>query len=138
MHQAEYPLIDLALIIALLSDHDVATLQSHLPEIREQLGILEATLIPDLEVENTTAKISDSGLNDKMGETKLGDASRSKERISSRSGSASQMSRSTSTSGKSTSGKSGKSTTTTPTSVLDDESEFEEEVSLLNALFPTL
>lgn len=45
--QVDYPLIDQPLIIAILSDYDPSTLQSELPGIRDQLGILEATLVPD-------------------------------------------------------------------------------------------
>ncbi|ORY25627.1 hypothetical protein BCR39DRAFT_600061 [Naematelia encephala] len=59
---ADYPLIDNALIIALLSDYPPETIHRHVDEIRDQLGILEATIVPDSydvqinesEVESTT------------------------------------------------------------------------------------
>ncbi|WWD18530.1 hypothetical protein CI109_102983 [Kwoniella shandongensis] len=46
---ADHPLIDPPLIIALLSDYPPSSLPTHLPAIKEQLGILEATLVPDLD-----------------------------------------------------------------------------------------
>nr|KIR49778.1 hypothetical protein I312_00870 [Cryptococcus bacillisporus CA1280] len=44
---AEYALIDPALIAALLSDYPPNTLLQNLDQIKEHLGILEATLVPD-------------------------------------------------------------------------------------------
>nr|KIR89280.1 hypothetical protein I308_00285 [Cryptococcus tetragattii IND107] len=44
---AEYALIDPALIAALLSDYPTNTLLQNLDQIKEHLGILEATLVPD-------------------------------------------------------------------------------------------
>ena len=41
--------MDQPLILALLSDYDANTLTTELPSIREQLGILEASLVPDLD-----------------------------------------------------------------------------------------
>ncbi|ORX37341.1 hypothetical protein BD324DRAFT_625753 [Kockovaella imperatae] len=43
----EYPLLDVALIHSLISDHEEPL--TRLEEIRDQLGILEATLVPDLD-----------------------------------------------------------------------------------------
>lgn len=40
-------MIDISLVHALISDHDPASLYAHLDEIRDQLGILQATLVPD-------------------------------------------------------------------------------------------
>lgn len=57
--QAEYPLLDQPLIIALLSDHDPSSLYAELPGIRDQLGILEASLVPDPE-EQAFGEIIDS------------------------------------------------------------------------------
>ncbi|WVR06440.1 hypothetical protein IAU60_003471 [Kwoniella sp. DSM 27419] len=44
---ADYPLIDPPLILAILSDYPSTSLSSNLDAIRDQLGILEATLVPD-------------------------------------------------------------------------------------------
>ncbi|KAK4684094.1 hypothetical protein P7C73_g6108, partial [Tremellales sp. Uapishka_1] len=43
----DYPLIDPPLIYAILSDYDPSDISQHLEEIKENLGILEATLVPD-------------------------------------------------------------------------------------------
>lgn len=45
--QADYPLLDPPLIIALVSDYDADTVSSHIEEIRDQLGVLEASMVPD-------------------------------------------------------------------------------------------
>ncbi|WWC62669.1 uncharacterized protein I303_105266 [Kwoniella dejecticola CBS 10117] len=44
---ADYPLIDPPLILAILSDYPPSSLSSSIPAVRDQLGILEATLVPD-------------------------------------------------------------------------------------------
>ncbi|EIW73515.1 hypothetical protein TREMEDRAFT_70985 [Tremella mesenterica DSM 1558] len=55
----EFPLLDPTLILALLSDRDPSTLSDHLEEIRNQLGILEATLVPDIEEPHVKEEPSD-------------------------------------------------------------------------------
>ncbi|KAL1413063.1 hypothetical protein Q8F55_000812 [Vanrija albida] len=44
---ADFPLIDSSLIHAILLDYDPDTLHNHVDAIRSQLGILEATSVPD-------------------------------------------------------------------------------------------
>ncbi|WWC70840.1 uncharacterized protein I206_104792 [Kwoniella pini CBS 10737] len=69
---ADYPLIDFPLILAILSDYQPSTLSSNLSEIRDQLGILEATLVPDPDqpdepsepAESLTGSTSLSGIDD--------------------------------------------------------------------------
>ncbi|KAK8858656.1 hypothetical protein IAR55_002885 [Kwoniella newhampshirensis] len=55
---ADHPLIDPPLIIALLSDYPPSSLPTHLPAIKEQLGILEATLVPDLDTNDDNGSTS--------------------------------------------------------------------------------
>lgn len=45
--KADFPLIDEPLIIALLSDYAPKDIENVLPEIREQLALFEAALVPD-------------------------------------------------------------------------------------------
>ncbi|WVQ65707.1 uncharacterized protein L199_003885 [Kwoniella botswanensis] len=68
---ADYPLIDPPLILAILSDYPSSELQSKLPEIKDQLGILEATLVPDPDIPSEFAEswagtdsTSQSGIDD--------------------------------------------------------------------------
>ncbi|WVQ80699.1 hypothetical protein IAT38_002804 [Cryptococcus sp. DSM 104549] len=49
---AEHPLIDAALISALLSDYESSALSANLTTIKDYLGILEATLVPDADDPN--------------------------------------------------------------------------------------
>ncbi|WVQ96435.1 hypothetical protein IAU59_003540 [Kwoniella sp. CBS 9459] len=44
---ADFPLVDSGLIAAMVNDHAPETLSSVLPAIKDHLGILEATMVPD-------------------------------------------------------------------------------------------
>ncbi|WVW84768.1 hypothetical protein I302_106803 [Kwoniella bestiolae CBS 10118] len=70
---ADYPLIDPTLILAILSDYPSSDLSAKIPEIKDQLGILEATLVPDpdlpaeiteVEGESLTESTSQSGVDE--------------------------------------------------------------------------
>ncbi|KAL7420812.1 hypothetical protein Q5752_004765 [Cryptotrichosporon argae] len=47
---ADFPLMDPSLISALLSDYEPASLSANIETVRDQLGILQATLVPDDEI----------------------------------------------------------------------------------------
>jgi len=145
--QLDYPSIDQPLIMALMSDYEPSALLAKLPEIREQLGILEASLVPDTDnayIPETTHDNDDDlvqstsslslGVKKKGGKGGKG----GKRRKSPLSGTAS-----TSDSGVK-SGRSAKSqsTATTPTSETEGEGEdgegYLEELELLGELFPTV
>lgn len=133
-----------------MSDYHPAHVQSHLEEIREQLGILEATLVPDSDVDTSSVAAAESA-SEKLStidgevDTKplealsMSSAGRSTSadgnpsKINFASGKVTQMSRSISASGSRSSGKS-----TSPTSVVDDEEGYAGELDLLKSLFPAL
>ena len=130
--------------MAILSDYDPSTVQASFGEIRDQLGILEAALVPDIDevqtiaaTESTSEQVSvndgDIGV-ERLQALNLSSSGprTSPDGCSSRiTGRPTEMSRSTSASG---SGGSGKSTS--PTSVVDDDDEYTEELDLLKNLFP--
>ena len=141
--KADYPLIDPPLIMAIISDYDIATVEAHLEEIRDQLGILEATLVPDpndvrpstpIDTEKILAPAESEG-----GQSWKSDVHSAKSEHHAVSqllpgyGQTREMSNSASGSGSGTSGKS-----TSPTSVVDDEQGYTDELDLLAALFPGL
>ena len=145
--QLDYPSIDQPLIMALMSDYEPSTLLAKLPEIREQLGILEASLVPDTDNNYIpdTAHDNDDDLVQSTSSLSLevkkkgGKGGKGgKRRKSPLSGTAS-----TSDSGLK-SGRSAKSrsTATAPTSETEGEGEngegYLEELELLGELFPTV
>lgn len=154
-HQVEYPLIDTTLIIALLSDYS-PLLNFHLDEIRSQLGVLEATLVPDSVASvpsadqesassetTSTDRDADSehdladGVNSRLSQLALNGpppfavSDNLHANIEATSGS-SRLSQSSSISG------SRASNNTSPTSLVDSEGGFEDDVQMLKSLFPTL
>jgi len=127
-----------------MSDYEPSALLAKLPEIREQLGILEASLVPDTDnayIPDTTHDDDDDLVQStsslSLGVKKKGGKG-GKKRKSPLSGTAS-----TSDSGLK-SGRSAKSqsTATTPTSETEGEGEdgegYLEELELLGELFPTV
>lgn len=154
--KTEYPLIDETLIIALLSDY-TTILSSHIDEVRDQLGILEASLVPDTEVaealydeahSNSSERDSLKGLAlDGMDEDLTRMALNDPAPFDTHSGSppsasssshldvpsrSSRNSRSASVSASRT------SDTTPPTSLVESEGGFEDDIALLKSLFPTM
>ncbi|MDN8910343.1 hypothetical protein Q0O53_13915, partial [Staphylococcus aureus] len=71
-------MIDSSLIHALLLDYDQDTLHSHVDEIRTQLGILEATSVPDSDAPGWQ---EDPSTWDTAGPETSTDASRSQSRL---------------------------------------------------------
>lgn len=138
--QAEYPLLDQPLVIALLSDYDPGSLTTELPGIRDQLGILEASLVPDPDgptgTEDLTTSVSSIVLDhDDQDRGASADAGGSK-LLGTSSGA---LSRTTSTSDSGLHGGESASAGTGPTSVTEDEPESpESELDLLQRLFPNL
>ncbi|WWC88466.1 uncharacterized protein L201_003377 [Kwoniella dendrophila CBS 6074] len=71
---ADYPLIDPPLILAILSDYPPSSLSTNIQAIKDQLGILEATLVPDPDepeipsefAESWTESTSLSGIDDEL------------------------------------------------------------------------
>lgn len=146
-------MIDSTLIIALLSDY-APLLSCHLSEIRDQLGVLEATLVPDnissdtndsllSTTESSTSEQLSRGDEDltvnKLERMALNDPppfssvvpSDPKDHLDPLS-SSSGLSRSTSASETRT------SSTTSPTSLVDSEGGLDDDVELLRSLFPTV
>ncbi|KAK6908117.1 hypothetical protein L486_07491 [Kwoniella mangroviensis CBS 10435] len=116
---ADYPLIDQPLILAILSDYPSSELKSKLPEIKDQLGILEATLVPDPDIPSEfaeswagTESTSQSGIDD----------------LSNRLGSLNTTS--TNVNGSTSTG-------ATTWSESDGTEEYGDEVDLLKSLFPS-
>jgi len=154
--KTEYPLIDETLIIALLSDY-TTIFSSHIDEVRDQLGILEASLVPDTEVAEalydeahsnsserdspkalaldgmdedlTRMALNDPAPFDTQSGSPLSASSSSHLDVPSRS---SRNSRSASVSASRT------SDTTSPTSLVESEGGFEDDIALLKSLFPTM
>ena len=153
--KTEYPLIDETLIIALLSDY-TTILSSHIDEVRDQLGILEASLVPDTDIgdalydddhssglEGSSGGLALDGMDEDLTRMALNDpppfedehpgsppsASSSHLEAPSRS---SRHTQSTSPSGSRT------SNATSPTSMVDSDSGFEDDVNLLKSLFPSM
>ena len=141
--QADYPLIDPPLIIAIISDYDIATVETHLEEIRDQLGILEATLVPDPNDVRSGAPIDTEKIV-VLAESEGGQSSKSESHSAKSEHHAASLllpgygqTRETNTSASASgNGASGKSTS--PTSVVDDEQGYTDELELLAALFPGL
>jgi hypothetical protein len=153
--KTEYPLIDETLIIALLSDYTVI-LSSHIDEVRDQLGILEASLVPDTDIGDTfhddpsssdqssTKGLALDGMDEEMTRMALNDPAPfedepSKSLLSASSSShldvlshSSRHSQSASASGSRT------SDATSPTSLVDSEGGFEDDIALLKSLFPAM
>jgi hypothetical protein len=139
--QLDYPSIDQPLIMALMSDYEPSALLAKLPEIREQLGILEASLVPDTDNSYIpdTSHDNDEDLVQTTSSLSLGVKKKGgKRRKSPLSGTAS-----TSDSGlKSGRSANSQSTTTSPTSETEGEGEdgeaYLDELELLGELFPTV
>lgn len=149
LFQAEFPLLDQPLIIAILSDHDPNTLDTELPNIRDQLGILEASLVPDLDETLPPDLYTTDGLADSVGSIVLDESRASPTDHTSALGrngmgagtGSSALSRTTSTSDSGLIKRGDDSTGTGPTSVTGDEGGLEspgEELELLQNLFPSL
>lgn len=151
-------MIDQPLIIALLSDYDLSSVESELPNIRDQLGILEATLVPDpdelIPNENEFAPSASVSTeeDDLMRSVKSLEITEAVHSVSNAisngvkgqpgvegvmaSGKAAGTS--TSASGKGSQAGSLVSDTTNPTSIPSEDGGFVDELELLNNLFPSL
>lgn len=140
--QADYPLLDQSLIMAIMLDHDSSSLLSQLPHIREQLGILEATMVPDAdEILHSNPPPSDhsNSIEDELvhSTSSLGISTQTNGKARS-----SLLSRTSTTDGlpRLTGGRESNSTETSPTSVTEDEGgeAYQDELALLQELFPTV
>lgn len=138
--QADYPLLDPPLIIAILSDHDAETLHQHLDEIHDQLGVLEASLVPDLDDPTGESELENSTTDGEVEVLKLdglnldvGSGGGSVPGILKVSG-INLGSTSSKKVGGSSSRSSGSGKSTEPTSVTDGEEA--DEMDLLKSLFP--
>ena len=140
-------MIDSTLVIALLSDYS-PLLSSNLDEIRDQLGVLEATLVPDdvtteilsqpdqSDASTSEADRSEQGLTSidhRLEKLALNGPSpcASEGLLEAPSGS-SRKSTSTSASGSRT------STTTSPSSLVESEGGLDEDIAMLKSLFPSM
>jgi hypothetical protein len=125
--------------MAIMSDYEPSSLLAKLPEIREQLGILEASLVPDTDeayIPETSHSVEDE-LVQSTSSLGITTGHGNVRRSSPLSGTAS-----TSDSGL-RNGKSGKtrSTDTLPTSETEDDGDdqgYLDELELLGQLFPTV
>lgn len=125
--------------MAIMSDHESSSLLSKLPEIREQLGILEATLVPDSSDfrESFTSPSAHADEDELVQSTSsLGISSRNNGK------SRSPLSRTSTTESipLHTDSRESRSSETSPTSVTEDEGGegFLDELELLRELFPTV
>lgn len=139
--QADYPLLDQSLIMAIMLDHDSSSLLSQLPHIREQLGILEATLVPDTDHVHFSEPVSsdhDHMIDDELVQStsSLGISSRSNGKARS------PLSRTSTTESvpRLTDSRESNSTETSPTSGTEDEGGqgYLDELALLQELFASL
>lgn len=134
-------MIDSSLIYALLSDYESSALSSHLPEIRDQLAILEATLVPDsdgfTEIKDEQG-ISSAPSVDTSTEDESTDFSRLT--ISSKKGKSSKSGPSSSSSSKLAAEPMSRTSTsgTSEHASVDEEEQYVNETELLQALFPAL
>ena len=53
--QDEYPLVDEPLILAILADYSPDSFYASLPSVQEDLGMLQASAVPDIDQDDTSA-----------------------------------------------------------------------------------